>query len=40
MMYYVLDLMQPRRFLWGLLPNIPAKTATSADPADIIIRWE
>jgi len=24
--------------LWGLLPNLPSKTETSADPADIIIR--
>jgi len=24
-------------FLWGLLPNLPPKTATSAEPADIII---
>ena len=25
------------RFLWGLLPNIPAKSESSAEPADIII---
>jgi len=25
------------KFLWGLIPNLPPKTATSAEPADIII---
>jgi len=25
------------KFLWGLLPNLPQKTETSAEPADIII---
>ena len=26
------------RFGWGLLPNLPEGTDSSADPADIIIR--
>jgi len=29
-----------RKFLLGLLPNIPRKTERSAEPADIIISWD
>eukprot|EP00092_Neocalanus_flemingeri_P003800 GFUD01004093.1.p1 GENE.GFUD01004093.1~~GFUD01004093.1.p1 ORF type:complete len:552 (-),score=122.95 GFUD01004093.1:17-1672(-) len=29
--------MEWTKFLWGLLPNLPAKTESSAEPADIII---
>ena len=28
----------PIRLVWGFIPNIPAKTEHSAEPADIIIR--
>ena len=27
------------RFAWGLIPGVPAKSETGAEPTDIILRW-
>ena len=29
----------PLRFAWGLIPGVPAKSETGAEPTDIILRW-